>query len=209
MLDSTGVGGQSVVLSRIVDLAFPIHGDQIPADHGYVLYAGLCQVQQSLHGAPWLGVHPIKGIAGGASLRLPPGSKLRLRLPVDRVGEALPLVGQTITVGDPRIRLKAPQLTPLRPAVTLYSRLVIIKGFMDRDAFGAAVQRQLDTLRAQCKVTLGPRRTCRIKDRVIVGHAVWLSELSAEESIDVQERGLGGRRHMGCGLFSPVRGPWQ
>jgi CRISPR-associated protein Cas6 len=125
------------------------------------------------------------------------------------VGEALPLVGQTVAIGDSRIRLGAPQLTPLRPAVTLYSRFVIIKGFMERDPFGVAVQRQLDALGAQCKTTLGPRRTLRIKDRVIVGYAVWLSELSAEESVDVQERGLGGRRHMGCGVFAPVRGAWK
>jgi CRISPR-associated protein Cas6 len=197
------------VLNRIVDLAFPIQGDRIPADHGYSLYAALSQVQASLHRAPWLGIHPVKGMAAGANLRLPRRSKLRLRLPADRVGEVLPLVGQTIAVGDARIRLGAPQLTPLRPAVTLYSRLVIIKGFMEPGPFGAAVQRQLDALGAKCKTTLGPRRTLRVKDRVIVGHAVWLTELSAEESVNVQERGLGGRRHMGCGVFTPVRGAWK
>jgi len=196
------------VLNRIVDLTFPIQGDRIPADHGYVLYAALSHVQASLHRAPWLGIHPVKGIAAGVNLKLPPGSKLRLRLPVERVGEALPLVGQTLAVGDFRIRLGAPLLTPLRPAVTLYSRLVIIKGFMERGPFVAAVQRQLDALGAKCKATPGPRRTLRVKERVIVGHAVWLSELSAEESLDIQERGLGGRRHMGCGVFTPVRGAW-
>jgi CRISPR-associated protein Cas6 len=197
------------LLNRIVDLAFPIQEEQIPVDHGYALYAALSQIQTSLHRAPWLGIHPVKGMALGANLRLPPGSKLRLRLPVDRVGDALPLVGQNLAIGDFRIRLGAPQLTPLRPGVTLYSRLVTIKGFMEPGPFRVAIQRQLDVLGAKCTTSLGPRRTLRIKDRVIVGYAVWLSELSAEESVDVQERGLGGRRHMGCGVFAPVRGTWR
>ena len=62
------------MLTRIVDLAFPIQGDRIPADHGYALYAAVSQVQTSLHRAPWLGVHPIKGIAAGANLVLPLGT---------------------------------------------------------------------------------------------------------------------------------------
>jgi CRISPR-associated protein Cas6 len=197
------------VLNAIIDLVFPIQGDRIPADHGYLLYSALSQAQPAFHGAAWLGVHAVKGIAAGASLRLPPGSKLRLRLPVDRIGDALPLVGHTVAVGESRIRLGPPQLAPLRPAVTLYSRLVVIKGFMEAEPFQAALQRQLDALKAKGKITLGPRRTLRIRDRVIVGYAAWLTELSAEESLDVQERGLGGRRHMGCGLFAPVRGAWK
>jgi hypothetical protein len=30
--------------------------------------------------------------------------------------------------------------------------------------------------------------------------------LTATESILLQEHGLGGRRHMGCGIFVPMRG---
>jgi len=32
---------------------------------------------------------------------------------------------------------------------------------------------------------------------------VLIEGLTAEESLTVQEHGLGGRRHMGCGLFVP------
>jgi CRISPR-associated protein Cas6 len=197
------------VLSPVVDLTFPIQGQSIPADHGYLLYAALSMSQPAFHGASWLGVHPIKGLASGPTLRLPPGSKLRLRLPADRVTGAVALIGKTLSVGACQIRLGAPQLVPLRPAVGLYSRLVIIKGFLDPESFSLALQRQIDALGAQCRAAVGSRRTLRVKDRIIVGFAVSLSELSAEESIDVQERGLGGRRHMGCGMFAPIRGAWR
>ena len=47
----------------------------------------------------------------------------------------------------------------------------------------------------------------RIKDREIVGYEVVIERLTAEESLTVQEHGLGGRRHMGCGVFTPVTSP--
>jgi len=35
----------------------------------------------------------------------------------------------------------------------------------------------------------------------IVGYELIIQGLTAEESITVQEQGLGGKRHMGCGVF--------
>ena len=47
------------------------------------------------------------------------------------------------------------------------------------------------------------RRIVRVKGKRIVGYAMLATELTAEESIRLQERGLGGRRRMGCGVFVP------
>jgi len=45
------------------------------------------------------------------------------------------------------------------------------------------------------------RRTLRINGKEIIGFPLQVSGLSASESILLQERGIGGRRHFGCGLF--------
>jgi CRISPR-associated endonuclease/helicase Cas3 len=45
------------------------------------------------------------------------------------------------------------------------------------------------------------RRILRIKTRRIVGYALRIKGLSDEESLIVQEHGLGSRRRMGCGVF--------
>ena len=49
------------------------------------------------------------------------------------------------------------------------------------------------------------RRVIRIKGETHVGYAMLVEGLTAEESIVLQERGLGGRRLMGCGLFLPLK----
>ena len=57
---------------------------------------------------------------------------------------------------------------------------------------------------AEAVLSLGKRRTLRIKDKEVVGYEVLVETLTAEESICLQEAGLGGRRHMGCGVFVPA-----
>lgn len=209
-----------------VDVAFRIHGDEIPADHGYRLCSALAHVVPSLHGDQTVAVAPVSGEpCGGRSLRLGPGSRLVLRLDAERIAEVLPLAGKTLRVDDRSIVVGVPEVRPLLPSACVYSRLVVIKGFMDPDPFLAAAQRQLDDLGIKGTVALvaqpaiasanadsshgsrSPflRRTLRIRDREIVGFALRVSGLSAEESIRLQEVGIGGRRRFGCGVFIPDR----
>jgi CRISPR-associated protein Cas6 len=46
----------------------------------------------------------------------------------------------------------------------------------------------------------------RIKEKRVVGFPLRVTGLTAEESITLQEQGLGGRSKMGCGFFMPTRG---
>ncbi len=49
------------------------------------------------------------------------------------------------------------------------------------------------------------RRVMDVKGYTIVGFSVRLSGLNEGDSVLVQERGLGGKRKMGAGIFVPIR----
>ncbi len=49
------------------------------------------------------------------------------------------------------------------------------------------------------------RRTIRIRKAEVVGYALLVEGLSVEDSLRLQQYGLGGRRRMGCGVFVPAR----
>lgn len=191
----------------MLDLAFPIVVTKpIPADHGYHLYAGLSRLLADVHAQNGIGVHPIRGRIGGPRLlETQPWSRVTIRTPEAGLTSLVKLAGQQIDLAGIVIRLGVPTIQALAAATTLRSRLVTIKGFVEPESFDEALRRQLADLSVSSEVivTLGKRRTLRIKAREIVGYEVLLEGLSADESLRIQEQGLGGRRHMGCGIFVP------
>lgn len=193
-----------------LDLEFPVFSTSaIDVDHGYHLYAGLSKALATVHSENGIAVHPITGRQiGDRMLQLMPWSTVKVRTPQERIGDLVGLAGKTVNIGDRQVRLGVPKVQGLEPATALRSRLVTIKGFMDAENFARAVRRQLDALEISERVilTIGKRRTIKIRDKEVVGFEVMLEGLTAQESITLQETGLGGRRHMGCGVFVAAKG---
>jgi CRISPR-associated endonuclease/helicase Cas3 len=112
---------------------------------------------------------------------------------------------------------------PLTPAPSLYSRYVAIKVSETekadvaptREMFLKAIQQQLNNLNIGGNVWISDsrdnkarelsRRVLRIKNKTVVCYSVQVNNLSSEDSVLLQEAGVGGRRRMGCGLFLPTR----
>jgi CRISPR-associated protein Cas6 len=130
-------------------------------------------------------------------------------LPLAELGAVLPLAQATLDVAGARVSLGFPQVFPLDPAASIRARFVTIAGFQEAEPFVAALARQIAELPelaqdpASIEITLGRRRTCEIHGKRIVGFAVGLMGLHADASLLVQRHGLGGRRHMGAGIFVP------
>jgi CRISPR-associated protein Cas6 len=211
-----------------IDLIFPVLGSAVPRNHGYSLYAAISHVVPVVHRSEDIGVFPVGGTsAGDGTLLLNDRSALRIRVPAERLPELLPLASKALELDGHRLRLGVPHVSALIPAAVLSSALVLIKlahkgdpangGIVTPDAFLAAARRKLEEKGITGepgfqRILTGPRkdqprrRVIRVKDQTHVGYAMIVQCLTAEESIKLQEEGLGGRRLMGCGLFLPTRG---
>lgn len=190
-----------------VDLAFRLNGATVPVDHGYALYAALSRMLPEIHEARNVGVHPIRGIYGGnGELQLADFSRLVLRLPDEEIRSYLKLAGKRLEVDEHSLSVGVPEIRMLLPVASLRARLVTIKGFLEEEDFLEAAKRQLEQLAVNGQAHLGARRTFRIKDKQVIGFEMGVSQLTAEESLKLQEQGLGGRRKVGCGVFVPWRG---
>lgn len=198
----------------IVELRYKVLGTELPVDHAYKLFSGLSVLLPDLHGMEGVAIGGVTGrMAGGRRLHLNPGSFLPIRCAADRIPALLKLAGRKVTVGEDTIRLGIPEARALDPHPCVYSRLVAIRGFMEPGPFLEAVNRQLADLgvtgmaalpsRRNSESPVALRRTLRIRDREIVGFAVRIRDLSPEHSLRLQEMGVGGRRHFGCGFFIP------
>ena len=193
---------------HVVDLFFHVQGKEVPVDHGYTLYSAISRILESgeenkwLHNADNVGLLPIRGhYAGQGKLMLDQEARFGLRLPVNLIPKVLRLAGKRLDVDGEALRVGVSTTSALIPAPVLYAHIVTTKNGEDESRFDAEVQRQLDALNIKGKPARGPRRIVTIKDKKVVGHSLLVSELTAEESICLQEQGLGGRRKMGCGVF--------
>jgi len=76
----------------VVDVRFPVSGDRIPVDHGYLLFSAVSKILPQFHGNGDFGLHPISGmIAGDRTQLLSDKSCIKIRLPSDAVAGAMPL----------------------------------------------------------------------------------------------------------------------
>lgn len=202
-----------------VDLLFPVVGTRLPTDHGYLLYGALCRTLPCLHdGSVRFAMAPVTGqYVGNGLIQLDPmRSRLRLRISTTDIPRVLPLAGKGLKVMRHQVRLGVPQVRALVPSPSLYARIVAIKNATEVKPFLDVARRQLDEIgigggvRVPDHVAKGgeaepQRRVLRIKEAVIVGFALLVEGLTDEESLRLQEAGLGGRRRLGCGLFVPAR----
>jgi CRISPR-associated endonuclease/helicase Cas3 len=204
--------------SPYIDLVFPLTGQTLPLDNGYIVYSALSRICPAIHELENISIHPIAGIPETPKqLRLTQRSKLQIRLPVDLIPciyEALS--GQTFSIGQNQFQLGIPEHNPLHPFPNLYSRLVIIRRFQEPQRFLEAAKRQLERLNIQGTITLSTRANgqpqCRqltIKNQTgtfpVRGFGVQVTDLSTEDSITLQKYGMGGKQNMMCGVFVASR----
>jgi CRISPR-associated protein Cas6 len=202
-----------------IDVRFPVDGKTLPLEHGYPLYAALSRMVPAFHDPQAdLRFGPITGEKGPRGLLLLNHfSRLRVRLEAEKIALVLPLASQVLDVAESRIRLGVPTVLPLLALPLVAARIVTFKNSVTPEAFLAHAREQLDAMGVKGELGIPliregeragqpKRRVLRIKSRSIVGYALQVNGLTAEESIRLQEEGLGGRRRMGCGFFISGQG---
>ncbi len=201
----------------VIDLSFVLVGTTIPLDHGYSLFSALSRIVPELHGDRRVGVHPIRGRQSAPGvLSLTGRSRLRLRMPAEGVAPYIALAGSALDLDGHRLTIGIPRVEGLRPAPVLSSRLVTIGRLTEPGPVLESLHAQMAGLGVDGTPMLFPstnprrageptRRVIRIKGRRLVGYAVGVRGLDADDSLKLQEHGLGSHRRMGCGLFAPSR----
>ncbi len=188
-----------------IDLAFLVTSQSpLSSDHGYQLFGAISRLLPQAHEPNGISVLPISGQQlGDRRIHLGKSSRLTLRVAASDIATWLPLAGKTLEVAGAKILIGVPEIRSLIPATALRSRLVTTKNCQDQPRFELELRKQMTALGVseQAVFSVGKRRTICIREKEVVGYEVVIEELTAEESLAIQTAGLGGRRHMGCGVF--------
>lgn len=190
-----------------VDMCFQIMGSKVAVDHGFALHTALSRVLPHFHDDDNIGLKLLRGkYTSDGFLDISPYTEMVLRLPVSRISKYIPLAGKQLNVMGENVMVGTLKSKGLVPAVALYAHVVTTRNGQNIERFSHEIARQMKTLEVQGKFQVGKRRTFQVHGKQVVGYAMLVSELNAQESIILQENGLGGRRKMGCGFFEPFSG---
>ena len=207
-----------VVPDDVVDLAFKFSGPTLPLDHAHALSTEL------LSALPWLdeevhaGVHLIHGAASGNGwyrpedpstelLHLSRRCRMRLRVPSHRLDDARELTGNTLDVAGHAIKVGEATVYKLTSLSTLFARYVITDAAVDEGEFLEQAAEQLQDLDISARKMLGGiAHSMQFPDGPVHTRSLMVAELEPEQSVRLQQIGLGPGRTFGCGLFLPHKG---
>lgn len=130
-----------------VELCFPVRGKYLPAEHCYALFAACARLNPEIHQLKTLSILSIPGFPDKqGKISLTERSCLRLRTLIPQIPLVYKLALKSICLGVHQIQIGIPEIFTLKPANKLKSRIVVIKGYSEPQAFLLAAQRQLDDL---------------------------------------------------------------
>lgn len=192
-------------IATMVDVAFPLAGRALPRDHRRLVAEALQLALPWMAGLAGAGVHRVNVVpGGGARALLSQRARLTLRVPRERAAELAALAGLVLDIAGETLRLGEPRVRELLPHTTLYCDFVAASDD-DEVAFLEAVDTELRALGVPCRRICGRRQELDAGGQRLAGYSLMLYELSPADSRRVLEAGIGAHRSLGCGLFVPHR----
>jgi CRISPR-associated protein Cas6 len=209
------------------DVSFKVvNSGIIPWDHGYFLFSAISPLVPELHlenpahqeRSP-LHLLSIRGKQVLEHyLQLQPYSKIVIRSSLEHLSKLEVLQRAQLNLGGFKVSLGAPEVRPVLQAKVLDSPRVFIRATsvlktkedtLDiknlRQGFEAEATKQLTSLGVQCKLEVRGNQSLLVKDTKFVCFSVRLTDFgSPEQSVIVQEKGIGAKHTMGCGVFTPT-----
>lgn len=210
-----------VVSRDVVDLSFGLKGLHIPLDHRHALSEAIIQQLPWIVDEPQAAIHEIHVVTSGNGWMRPEDedneclvmsrrTRMTIRLPAHRVIEAREqLPGKTLQLDEYEVEVGNVKLKPLSQLTTLFTRDMVCEADEPEMEF---LQRVASDLKDQYdikirKLLCGTAASFKHPDlgRIHTKH-IMLADLTQEQSVALQQGGLGPHRLLGCGIFLPHRG---
>ncbi len=202
---------------EIVDIAFRLPGGRLPVDHAYALFQAISDALPWFADTPGARLHQVHTAASsngwncpesgrGEELHLSRRTRLTLRVPEDRVDEALALAGRELNVGGYPLAPGTGKVIPLRAASTLLARHVVCGEDDDEGRFVRRLVEVFVELGARgARPVCGCSRGIVTPESVLRTRSVVVTNLDPEGAMALMRRGIGPAGKLGCGVCIPYK----
>jgi len=203
MANESEMKASNIEAQDMVDVVFDLNGSSVPASYPFLLWSELLRCLPWLSDAGNAGVHPLRGSVSGENILLSRRTKLILRLPSELAEQADSLSGQQLNIDGSVLIVGKAKDRQLQAATTLHS--YIVESSLDEVEFIADMKQKLQAMNIPCNLICDKYRKINDGNKSLAGFGLVLHDLKPAASLQIQRAGLGGSRHLGCGIFVPFK----
>lgn len=195
----------------IVDVSFKVNCKKIAADHAYDLFLAVLKKFPNIEKINNLAIHSVYGAESGAGWERPETeiylskrTRFCIRTPIEHSQDFHNLNGETLEIGAYKMTLSKPTIKELVITDTLFCRTVVVDNNQNEEEFLKDVSLSLATMGINVKKMLcGKEHIVQTPSKTLVGKTLLITDLEKQDSIKLQELGIGIGKLFGCGIFLP------
>tara|TARA_B100000886_G_scaffold97353_1_gene64604 strand:- start:4246 stop:4923 length:678 start_codon:yes stop_codon:yes gene_type:complete len=199
-------------MSKMIDVAFKINCKTLPYDHAFSLSNEITKHLPWLEDNELTGIQTLHGPESGngwtraenEEIFLSKRTRLILRIPKSEYNETCKLEGETLKVLGNDIKVGKASKKPFLTVRDLICRFVLTDDDLDESDFLKYVAKEFESHEIHLrKAICGKTKSFTINGDQKFTRSLMIADLSKENSIKLQDVGVGIGRIFGCGIFLP------
>ena len=198
--------------SDMAELSFSVNCRELPYDHAYELSSEILNLIPQIKNDKRNSIQTLHGPMSGngwvrpdsENIPLSKRAKLIMRINKNQIDDIKDIEGKEIKLFGNSLKIGVSKVKNFLIVKDLFCRFVISDNKISEDDFLEKIQMELRNFNVNIKKALcGRSMTINFDKNTVYTRSLMIADLSKEESLKLQEEGVGGEKLYGCGIFLP------
>nr|AAY89971.1 hypothetical protein LA3189 [uncultured bacterium BAC13K9BAC] len=198
--------------SDMAELSFSVNCRELPYDHAYELSSEILNLVPQIKNDNRNSIQTLHGPMSGngwvrpdsENIPLSKRAKLIMRINKNQIDNIKDIEGKEIMLFGNSLKIGVSKVKNFLIVKDLFCRFVISDNKISEDDFLEKIQMELRNFNVNIKKALcGRSMTINFGQKTVYTRSLMIADLSKEESLKLQEEGVGEKKLYGCGIFLP------
>ena len=198
--------------SDMAELSFSVDCKELPYDHAYELSSAILNLVPEIENDKRNAIQTLHGPMSGngwvrpdsENIPLSKRAKLIMRINKNQLNDIKSIEGKEIMLFGNTLKIGAPKVKNFLVVKDLFCRFVTSDHKISEDDFLNNIQNELKGLNINIRKALcGKSMVINFGEKTLYTRSLMIADLSKEESLKLQEEGVGDKKLYGCGIFLP------
>jgi len=198
--------------SDMAELSFSVDCKELPYDHAYELSSQILNLVPEIKNDKRNAIQTLHGPMSGngwvrpdsENIPLSKRAKLIMRINRNQLDDIKNIEGKEITLFGNTLKIGRSKVKSFLVVKDLFCRFVMSDQKLSEDDFLNKIQNELSDLHINIRKALcGRSMVINFGEKTLYTRSLMIADLSKEESLKLQEEGVGDKKLYGCGIFLP------